>query len=507
MKSIILTSITAFVTVITVSGQNQWQIVNEGVDGLPFDWSPLISSVDFVYDNTGWIAGETGIFQTTDGGKNWTPLNDTILFRDIDFIDEMTGWAVAEGDSILETKDGGRTWNCMKQFAPSADGIQPVNDTTLVLNGDTILIWDYLRLFESQLNELQVVDDSTLFVSGDSILIKWNNGPNWEIITPPTGTRFSFSHFINSTTGIVVSNGNTIHRTIDGGDTWDCVELSWFSEISHLQFTNDSTVYFVAMRINDTITHRICKTTNYFDTWAVLSATELSIRSCHFFDDDAILVTISDENEGTLNLMKSHDGGLTWKPIDTFTQLGLFDSFCGNTSDNMVFTGNTGYYFYRGNFIRKSVDQGDHWTCINISSDLIDLDFIDRDRGFIVGGWYGWHCAQGLLYKTEDGGNSWNHIYHSSGKGIPSVEFFNDSEGFLTTHEVDPRMIYSTSDGGYSWFADSTFDEVMELFFLNDSTGWAFARWWDTIQGPLNGIFHTKNRGKIGKYFQALTAL
>jgi len=42
-----------------------------------------------------------------------------------------------------------------------------------------------------------------------------------------------------------------------------------------------------------------------------------------------------------------------------------------------------------------------------------DVQFIDRDIGFISAGRGGFHISPwGILFKTIDGGKTWNHIYY-----------------------------------------------------------------------------------------------
>ena len=94
MRSTFISFLILFSIVITLNGQNKWEVVNEGVD---YD----LKSVDFINDNTGWIAGENGIFLTTNGCKNWAILNRDLNFNLIDFYDESIGWATVGRDSLL----------------------------------------------------------------------------------------------------------------------------------------------------------------------------------------------------------------------------------------------------------------------------------------------------------------------------------------------------------------------------------------------------------------------
>ena len=89
MRSI-LSFITSLIVLIPAVGQGQWEVVNEGTI---YDFQ----SVDFINSDTGWIAGNSGIYLTMDGSKNWELLNSDFKFRVIDFYNEWIGWAIVRG--------------------------------------------------------------------------------------------------------------------------------------------------------------------------------------------------------------------------------------------------------------------------------------------------------------------------------------------------------------------------------------------------------------------------
>ncbi len=73
----------------------------------------LLYGADFVTPEKGWIVGEFGvILNTIDGGASWqaqaSPV-ETTLFG-VSFADELRGWAVGIDEVLLHTEDGGVTW-------------------------------------------------------------------------------------------------------------------------------------------------------------------------------------------------------------------------------------------------------------------------------------------------------------------------------------------------------------------------------------------------------------
>ncbi|MDP4094495.1 MAG: YCF48-related protein, partial [Bacillota bacterium] len=68
--------------------------------------------MDWVTDSLVWSCGNAGNIRVSkDGGKTWSAVTDCPKpCRFISFIDDKTGW-VADGDWIVSTSDGGKTWN------------------------------------------------------------------------------------------------------------------------------------------------------------------------------------------------------------------------------------------------------------------------------------------------------------------------------------------------------------------------------------------------------------
>ena len=63
----------------------------------------------FADENTGWVAGDLGIYKTTDGGTTWVhPYTGYAALHSMSFINSTTGWVVGEGGTTYEDN---RWWN------------------------------------------------------------------------------------------------------------------------------------------------------------------------------------------------------------------------------------------------------------------------------------------------------------------------------------------------------------------------------------------------------------
>jgi len=130
------------------------------------------------------------------------------------------------------------------------------------------------------------------------------------------------------------------------------------------------------------------------------------------------------ESEGFIvgsskTLMKTLDGGDTWKNID----LGI-DGLNYNISLTNIYFVSDLIGFISGNRgeIIKTIDGGDSWTLISkleFNINIVNLFFQDENIGYAL--------TEGYLYKTIDGGSNWNNenieYYYS---GFHGISFNND---------------------------------------------------------------------------------
>lgn len=105
---------------ITSDGGINWNKVKTPLHQDTHDWAGSLYAVWFADEFTGWTAGRNGnLFKTTDGGETWLtekiPVNKKIKelvdFKDVQFINKKIGWAVSSlGGIVFYTKNGGETW-------------------------------------------------------------------------------------------------------------------------------------------------------------------------------------------------------------------------------------------------------------------------------------------------------------------------------------------------------------------------------------------------------------
>ncbi len=107
----------------TKNGGKTWNTLEGGkVGNVGDDETSMFNAVQFLDENTGWIAGvrvfpatksqKTVIQKTTDGAMTWEMQESgkEDILEDIFFFNASVGWAVGENGVILHTTNGGKKW-------------------------------------------------------------------------------------------------------------------------------------------------------------------------------------------------------------------------------------------------------------------------------------------------------------------------------------------------------------------------------------------------------------
>jgi photosystem II stability/assembly factor-like uncharacterized protein len=123
----------------------------------------------------------------------------------------------------------------------------------------------------------------------------------------------------------------------------------------------------------------------------------------------------------------------------------------------------------------RTTDGGMSWQQIwapAVSGNLYEVEYLS-DNVIITAG------SNGGLFRSQDNGNSWNEIESSTSQFIFGLEFINDQVGIgcgmLGT-------IIRTTDGGLTWstIASNTTNRLIDIFFLTETKGY-IAGWGGTI--------------------------
>jgi len=178
---------------------------------------------------------------------------------------------------------------------------------------------------------------------------------------------------------------------------------------------------------------------------------------------------------GSGNIWKTNNNGTTWKPIfeneSTFT---IGDIDVSNSNPNVIWVGTGENLMARSSFagtgVFKSIDAGKTWQNMGLHDThhigRIVIDPLDPDIVYVaaLGHNYSFNEERGL-FKTTDGGKTWNKVLYISER-VGVVEVVMDPSDnktlYAATWERDRKAwnnvvcgegsgIYKTTDAGITW--------------------------------------------------------
>jgi photosystem II stability/assembly factor-like uncharacterized protein len=311
-----------------------------------------VRSFAFIGPNNAWLVDSRSgqLWRTTDDGRSWDKVSGDKVggrFWAVTFIDSQRGWAANFEGRIWRTSDGGTNWTLISQPKGGEDNQPPflphqfsfVDETHGWLI-DAFAIW-------------RTDDGGTTWIHTLSLMTKVED----HIWQP---TRISF---INRNVGWMSATGGIVHRTKDGGWTWqsrklipgesDATDVLFIDHIGWL-------TGFVSSTEPQSGT-RLYRTDDGGETWQLvpLVDNDTYVNSVWFANEKRGWAVgrasrMNERNRGII--LRTDDGGKTWK-------------------ENMV--GQNEEFF---------------------------------DRMYFVDSEHGWLFAENNIYRTQDGGKSWTSV-------------------------------------------------------------------------------------------------
>ncbi len=339
--------------------------------------------------NTFWVGSPSGgIWRTTDGGSNWTILNNNENVLGVSDIAITSDYAtsntlyIATGD-----RDGGSMW--------SLSGGQSADNTS------------------------QGVFKST------------DGGATWTatgLTSAETGSKI-YRLLIHPTNNLILiaSTINGIYKTINGGTNWTQVNVNSFIDME-FKPGDPTTIYASTIRYGDVY---LGKSTNTGDSFGIsIPGTsnggyrgEIAVSANN---DAVVYILVADNTGGLVDIYKSTDSGVS------FTALGASSkSMLGYYSDGSGANTGQGTYdlciaaspsdantvYIGGVNTWKTTDGGATWGISNMWTSYSGYNksgapvaHADKHALAFQSGGVLFEGNDGGIYKTTDGGTSWSDL-------------------------------------------------------------------------------------------------
>ena len=257
--------------------------------------------------------------------------------------------------------------------------------------------------------DIEFIDDKIGYLSGTQtyhepavkIYKTIDGGSNWSRwngtgIGCGAGSYGGRIIFTSASTGFVAYSclGWKISKTADGGQSWNQEIINIDNE--NIGFELSINEIFLGSQ----------KSTNGGQTWVPFNLPVQANEVSGYY----LLDTLNGYFSTTTGLiLETNDLGSTWDTLynnseNNFSMITMVDS-------NTIIVG--------GNKIIISHDKGQSWNYAYVGGFVNDIKFLNSSIGFAG-------CTNGLILKTNDGGNTWSQNYDCNFMGINTLEVINE---------------------------------------------------------------------------------
>lgn len=425
------------------------------------------------FDEKNWFVTGTAhsLFHTTDGGATWATVNigtvrAPLIFTDIAFVSRTIGYATGDRGEIFKTTDGGSSWiqvgvtgsgtaNARIYFANESTGYFLGHTTSVPLLYKTTngaKNWTKEDVTSTSFGRIAVnsTHDKFCLVGGPNfIALKSGNG-NWvqrsslpvPDLTVPGLNVYAGGDIFASGSGYLEFGRQSV-KTLDGGVTWQNMQMPFYADNATAgHFITDKNGYYI-------IGNDIYLTTDGGTAWKKSNTDSSSpIRSAYFFNPlEGFYFTDA-------NYFRTTDGGTTWDKLAPAPP--------GTPPVSIAFADAQHGFAVFGNssLIYTTSDIATTWTpkLIGLPGERLSaLCFVDAQNGYAGG-------SDGILYRTADGGATWQVDLNPAHDQISAITFRDSNNGFM----LSGNYVFQTVDAGATWLQKLQLPGPFPFFAVHD---------------------------------------
>jgi photosystem II stability/assembly factor-like uncharacterized protein len=296
------------------------------------------------------------------------------------------------------------------------------------------------------------------FITAIFCLVAYAASSQFELLDSGTSNGLRDVHFINRDTGLVIGANGTILRTEDAGEHWEIIDIGVTHLLQHIEFTNDSVGYITG--------HNgvLMKTVNGGSNWSSVAPEGQTgdFFNLSFTSPDTGYVTYENGI-----LYTTTNGGSSWTPINV--PLSVFGPIYFHTAARGIVTG------YKSNGDKSILSTEDTyitWEPFDTAMNqyYLNVDFPTADTGFICT--TGGSGTDGLIFRSTDGGQSWQFVYRKIATGgLFSIQFPSALVGYAAGGWWPDACLLRTIDGGNTWTSYEFENSFTACYFIDENNG------------------------------------
>ena len=435
--------------------------------------------ISYVSSDTFCAVGESGtILLSADNGITWFPRTSgtTVDLHAVDFAEWTRGFAVGDtcsgGESgcggVVSTSDGGTNWTVYGgSFARQRDVKFFNKQKGWVVGG-------LGKVSNGAINFPYTFDTSEVYFGKSASQLP----KNWYSIVPLSADSFII--------------GGEYHlwklKEIAGNTLLEDIELFGDSgkELITYGLSTDGGGNVIAVGLGG----MIFKSTNSGDEWTEIGDAKIGLYNGIYFSDSAN-GWLTGGNRG---IYKTSNAGRSWQlpsGYGSVPHLPNSNPYVGNYHGYgaiQFLTNDSGYILGDQTKIIRTTNGGTNWANVYIPADgTTEMHFFDMDTGIVAGagGAGGWPDVRPSIYRTTNKGATWAEMENMLGstKGILyDVFFLNDTTGWacgaIGAWPSFTPIVFKSTDRGVNWSTapittDITNGGFMAISFLDVNTGYA----------------------------------
>lgn len=373
----------------TTDGGTTWKLAHRPVEKM--DYKGVLYAASDLIIAYGIDPHGKKLVVSVDGGDTWSiprseglPTMSFVAIRAMSFADDRHRVAVGEYSIISRTTDGGASWDTLSLAPLSVSPDEGIGLSEI-----------FGPLYITTFTYPPGADQPLVYGGGGgvatAIFLNTNDvGTTWRSHRVPGAILPSDVVFLNRDTGLMISDFPTVHRTTDGGKSWQL-----YSPTTTLPFTGLQAMSFVdrynGLMVGDSISF---KTTDGGESWSHVRLPVVDYTSdVAYVTPEVAIISAKDK------LLRSTDGGVSWRIVYERSSgpTTFFMGICFR-DDRHGFVASTD-----GKLFRTS-DAGETWDHIQTDGALLNVAFLTDSIGYAMG-------SPALLLFTNDGGATWTREY------------------------------------------------------------------------------------------------